>query len=108
MGADVINSSLGYLDFDLPFTSYTDRDMNGETALTTRAATMAAARGVVVVNSAGNGGFRADTNTLVAPSDGRLVIAAGAVDVIWATALRSVQWGRPPMDASSLTSLRSA
>jgi subtilisin family serine protease len=82
MGADVINSSLGYLDFDLPFTSYTDRDMNGETALTTRAATMAAARGVVVVNSAGNGGFRADRNTLVAPSDGRLVIAAGAVDVM--------------------------
>jgi hypothetical protein len=82
MGADVINSSLGYLDFDLPFTSYTDRDTNGETAVTTRAATMAAARGVVVVNSAGNGGFRADTNTLVAPSDGRLVIAAGAVDVI--------------------------
>ena len=82
MGADVINSSLGYLDFDLPFTSYTDRDMNGETALTTRAATMAAARGVVVVSSAGNGGFRADRNTLVAPSDGRLVIAAGAVDVM--------------------------
>ena len=82
MGADVINSSLGYLDFDLPFTSYTDRDMNGETAVTTRAAAMAAARGVVVVSSAGNGGFRADRNTLVAPSDGRLVIAAGAVDVM--------------------------
>jgi serine protease AprX len=82
MGADVINSSLGYLDFDLPFTSYTERDMNGETAVTTRAAMMAAARGVVVVNSAGNGGFRADRNTLVAPSDGRLVIAAGAVDVM--------------------------
>jgi subtilisin family serine protease len=82
MGADVINSSLGYLDFDLPFTSYTDRDLDGETAVTTRAATMAAARGVIVVNSAGNGGFRTDRNTLVAPSDGRLVIAAGAVDAM--------------------------
>ncbi len=80
MGADVISSSLGYLDFDLPFTSYTDRDMDGETAITTRAAAMAAARGVVVVNSAGNAGFRPDGNTLGAPSDGKQVIAVGAVD----------------------------
>jgi serine protease AprX len=80
MGADVISSSLGYLDFDLPFTSYTDRDMDGETAVTTRAAAMAAARGVIVVNSAGNGGFRSGRNTLGAPSDGKQVIAVGAVD----------------------------
>jgi serine protease AprX len=80
MGADIISSSLGYLSFDLPFTSYTDRDMDGQTAVTTRAAAMAAARGVVVVNSAGNGGFRSNSNTLGAPSDGRQVIAAGAVD----------------------------
>ena len=42
LGADVISSSLGYLDFDLPYTSYTNRDMNGETAVTTRAAARAA------------------------------------------------------------------
>lgn len=79
-GADVISSSLGYLEFDLPFTSYTERDMDGETAITTKAAAMAAARGVVVVNSAGNGGFRPDRNTLGAPADGKHVIAVGAVD----------------------------
>jgi hypothetical protein len=55
MGVDVISSSLGYSVFDLPYPSYSDRDMDGNTAITTRAATMAAARGVVVVNSAGNG-----------------------------------------------------
>ena len=80
LGADVISSSLGYLDFDLPYTSYSDRDMDGETAVTTRAAGMAVARGVIVVNSAGNGGFDSARNTLGAPADGRHVLALGAVD----------------------------
>ena len=79
-GADIISSSLGYARFDLPYASYTDRDMDGMTAVTTRAATMAAARGVVVVNSAGNGGYHATRNTLLAPADGLSVVTAGAVD----------------------------
>ena len=88
-GADIISSSLGYLDFDLPFTSYTYRDMDGATAVTTKAAAMAAARGVVVVNSAGNGGDGFDANTLGAPADGRQVIAVGAVDQFGVRALFS-------------------
>ena len=79
LGADVISSSLGYLDFDLPHTSYTDRDMNGETAVTTRAAARAAERGIVVVSSAGNGGFDPTRNTLGAPADGVRVVSVGAV-----------------------------
>jgi subtilisin family serine protease len=82
MGADVISSSLGYLEFDLPHTSYTDRDMDGETAITTRAAAMAAERGVIVVNSAGNAGWDPDRNTLGAPADGLRVLATGAVDLL--------------------------
>jgi serine protease AprX len=80
LGADVISSSLGYLQYDSPFTSYGFADMNGDTAISTRAADMAASLGVVVVNSAGNSGFDATHNTLGAPADGRGVIAAGAVD----------------------------
>ena len=80
MGADVISSSLGYLEFDRPYTSYTDRDLDGETAISTKAANMAAARGVVVVNSAGNGGFSPVRSTLGAPADGKKVLAVGAVD----------------------------
>lgn len=79
LGADVISSSLGYAAFDQPYTSYTDRDMDGQTAVTTRAAALAAERGVVVVNSAGNEGFDAERNTLVAPADGARVLTAGAV-----------------------------
>jgi subtilisin family serine protease len=80
MGVDVISSSLGYLEYDSPFTSYGFTDMNGDTAISTRAANLAASLGVVVVNSAGNSGFDATHNTLGAPADGRGVIAAGAVD----------------------------
>ncbi len=79
-GADVITSSLGYLGFDAPFDGYTYLDMDGKTAVTTRAAQMAAERGVVVVTSAGNGGFQVDRNTLGAPADGALVLSIGAVD----------------------------
>jgi serine protease AprX len=79
LGADVISSSLGYLDFDLPHTSYTAQDMNGGTAVTTRAAALAAERGVVVVNSAGNQGLDVTQNTLGAPADGVRVVSVGAV-----------------------------
>ena len=80
LGADVISTSLGYLEFDQPFTSYTFAEMNGDTAISTRAANLAASLGVVVVASAGNSGFDPAHNTLGAPADGRGVIAAGAVD----------------------------
>jgi serine protease AprX len=79
LGVDVISSSLGYLDFDLPHTSYGARDMIGETAVTTRAAALAAERGVVVVNSAGNQGLDPTQNTLGAPADGVRVVSVGSV-----------------------------
>ena len=89
LGADVISTSLGYLEYDSPFTSYSFTDMNGETAISTRAANLAASLGVVVVSSAGNNGFDAAHNTLGAPADGRGVIAAGAVDPLGTRALFS-------------------
>jgi serine protease AprX len=78
-GADVISSSLGYLTFDPGSPSYTFADMDGRTAISTRAAEMAAARGIVVVNSAGNEGLSLQHNTLGAPADGPSVLAVGAV-----------------------------
>ena len=72
-GADIASSSLGYIDW------YTWEDMDGETAVTTIAADLAVERGVIVVNSAGNEGYNELRNTLIAPADGKKVIAAGAV-----------------------------
>ncbi len=74
LGADVVSSSLGYFDW------YTYEDMDGNTAVVTKAADMAAARGIVVVNSMGNEG---DDPWLymIAPADGDSVLSVGAVDI---------------------------
>ncbi|GAB3527168.1 S8 family serine peptidase [Pontibacter brevis] len=78
-GADVINSSLGYTTFDSPSTSYTYSDMDGNTALVSKAADMAAATGILVVVSAGNEGART-WRYISAPADADSVLAVGAVD----------------------------
>lgn len=80
LGAMLTSTSLGYLGMDAGFTSYTYLNMDGNTAIITKAGDIAAAKGIVVVNSAGNEGFDANHNTLGAPSDGFNVIAVGSVD----------------------------
>lgn len=78
-GADVVSSSLGYTTFDDGRGySYARGDFNGRTAVTSKAAVAAARKGVVVVNSMGNGGNR--PGTIVAPADADSIIAAGAVN----------------------------
>lgn len=79
IGVDVTSTSLGYIDFDPPFTSYTWQSMDGNTCRITIAADLAVKKGIVVLNSAGNSGFHSTRNTLGAPSDGDSVIAVGAV-----------------------------
>lgn len=76
IGGDIISSSLGYSIFDDGF-SYTYADMNGDVAITTRAADLAAANGILVCNSAGNSG--PNPGTITAPADADSIIAAGAV-----------------------------
>ncbi len=80
IGVDLTSTSLGYLEYDSPFIGYTWQDMDGNTALITRAADLAVKKGIVVVNSAGNEGSRGTPNTLMAPADGDSVIAIGGVD----------------------------
>lgn len=73
LGVDVISSSLSYPDW------YSYEDMDGETAMITRAASMASDRGIVVVNSMGNLGG-APYEKMGAPADAEKVISVGAVD----------------------------
>lgn len=80
IGVDITSTSLGYLTFDPPYTSYTWEDMDGNTATITIAADLAVARGIFVVNSAGNEGFHSTRNTLIAPADGDSVFSIGAVN----------------------------
>lgn len=80
IGVDITSTSLGYSTYDSPYTSWTWADMDGNTTLISRAADRAVWLGIVVVNSAGNGGAGDGIhNTLGAPADGDSVIAAGAV-----------------------------
>ncbi len=81
VGADIINSSLGYSQFDDPRMNHTFAEMNGKTTRITRGANVAASRGMLVFSSAGNernktSGWR----QIVAPSDADLVIGVGAVN----------------------------
>lgn len=78
LGTDVINTSLGYNQFDNEADDYTYADMNGKTTLITRAADWAAATGMVVVVSAGNEGASA-WRYISAPADADSVLAVGAV-----------------------------
>ncbi len=79
LGADILNSSLGYSLFDNPADNYTKADMDGNTTLVTRAADIAASKGMVIVNSAGNSGGTA-WNIITAPADADSVIAVGAIN----------------------------
>jgi subtilisin family serine protease len=71
-GADVITSSLGYIDW------YTSADLDGATAVTTIAANMAASLGIVLCNAAGNEGPGA--SSLIAPADAFDIMAVGSVN----------------------------
>lgn len=79
VGADIINSSLGYYEFDDPNMNHTYTDMDGKTTRVTRGANMAAQKGMLVFSSAGNEA-RNSWKYIIAPSDGDHVIAVGAVD----------------------------
>jgi serine protease AprX len=79
VGADIINSSLGYTNFDNPEWSHTYTQMNGHTTRCSQAAWIASTKGIIVVNSAGNSGD--DTwNYIGAPADADSIITVGAVD----------------------------
>lgn len=93
MGAQIFTTSLGYYQFDTDINGvsicpengtgayalarYTFADLDGHTPVITRGADIAASRGILVVNSAGNNG----ESGLVAPADGDSVMAVGSVDL---------------------------
>ncbi|MCK5825153.1 MAG: S8 family serine peptidase [Ichthyobacteriaceae bacterium] len=80
VGVDVINTSLGYYDFDAPYISYTQADMDGKTTFITKAAEILATKGVLTVLSAGNEGRSNNSwGTITAPADANGTITVGAV-----------------------------
>jgi len=86
-GGDLISSSLGYNTFDPPYNnvSHTYADMNGNTTMAARGADLAAKKGILVVNSAGNEGTNG-WHYIITPADGDSVMAVGAVNASGAVA----------------------
>tara|TARA_B100000795_G_C22804213_1_gene443814 strand:+ start:1295 stop:2869 length:1575 start_codon:yes stop_codon:yes gene_type:complete len=73
-GARLVNSSLGYNS-----KKHNHNELDGKTALISRAGNLAARKGLLVINAAGNEG---DNNwkRIVVPADADSVLAVGAID----------------------------
>jgi hypothetical protein len=73
-GAQIINSSLGYMH-----QRYFPKEMDGHTSLVSRAARMAVRKGILVVNSMGNEGA-GDWKVLITPADVDSVLSIGGIN----------------------------
>ena len=78
LGVDVCSTSLGYIDFDMPQWDHPFSHFDGHTAPMSIGAEIAASRGMLCMNSAGNEGE--GTCTLGIPADAEHIITVGAVD----------------------------
>lgn len=78
-GVDVISSSLGYFSFDADELSYDQSALDGKTAMISRAASLAAGKGILVFCSAGNEG-NGDWEKITFPSDAAGIFTVGAID----------------------------
>lgn len=78
LGIDIINTSLGYNTFDNAQHSHTYADLNGKTAFISKGAEIAASRGMIVINAAGNEGD-SEWKYVNVPADAASVLAVGAV-----------------------------
>lgn len=80
IGADILSSSLGYgYDWSSPVPDYPYSDLNGDITMAARGADMAAKKGILIFNSAGNSG-NDPWKMITTPADGDSVVAVGAVN----------------------------
>lgn len=80
VGVDVITSSLGYFAFDADELSYDQSELDGKTTLISRAAHMAARKGMLMFCSAGNEG-NGSWGKITFPSDAPDVLTVGSITV---------------------------
>jgi hypothetical protein len=80
LGVDFVNTSLGYTTYDNPNYSYTQADMDGNTAFISKGANIAFEKGLLLVTSAGNSGNKS-WGIVSAPADASGAFTVGAVDL---------------------------
>ena len=80
-GSDMISSSLGYYDFDDPSFNHTYNDIYNMSTTVTKGAAIAARKGMIVMNSAGNAGG-SWWRYIGFPADADSVCSVGATNVL--------------------------
>ncbi|HAN78544.1 MAG TPA: hypothetical protein DCQ31_12655 [Bacteroidales bacterium] len=80
IGVQLINSSLGYSEFDDENQHYTYQQMNGNSTIISRAANLLASKGVVIITSAGNSGS-SNWHYITAPADAVQALSVGAIEM---------------------------
>jgi len=78
VGCDVINSSLGYNEYDYKWMSYRQWQLDGQTAFISRSAAMLSRKGIVLCNSAGNSGM-GPWKKIGVPADADHILTIGAI-----------------------------
>jgi len=78
-GGDIISSSLGYTTFDNAAFNHSHSDLNGNTTMASIGADLAAKKGILVLNAAGNEG-NDSWRFISTPADADSILAVGAVN----------------------------
>ena len=78
VGCDLINSSLGYHEYDYPWMSHLLHHLDGRTAFVSQSASLLASKGIILVNSAGNSGM-GPWKKIGVPADADNILTVGAI-----------------------------
>lgn len=81
IGVKMISSSLGYSTFDDPSFNYSYPMLNGRTTMISKGASLAAKKGMIVMNSAGNEGNK-PWKYIIAPADAEDILSVGAINTL--------------------------
>ena len=79
LGCDIVTTSLGYMRFDHDFMNTPYSSLDGKSHPNSRSASLAASRGMVLLNSAGNSGDE-PWKKIGFPADADHILTVGAVD----------------------------
>ncbi len=79
VGVDIINSSLGYQEFDNDLGNYQLKDLDGHSTLISHTASLLADKGIILCCSAGNSGM-GSWKKITIPADAIDVLTVGAVN----------------------------
>ena len=91
LGVDIVSTSLGYSLFDDDHFTLSYADMDGQSTRSSRAATIASRKGMLMVVAAGNDGNK-PWHYIASPADADSILTVGAVDIYDSIAAFS-SWG---------------